>query len=224
MVLLRTQKLCFNRWARKYSQFSYFSTKTYVVGIHYFSTKIYVAGTQKNHLDQTNKILFLNQNICCGYSKEPSQWDVSFEHLKQMFKLMDKKLFTILQSNILLCWTKQNFLFLNQNICCGYSKEPSRWGGSFEHPKQMFKLMDKKIFTNLHLSGLVLSFLPLPLGVPLEFLSVSSHTCPFCWQSLYISCPRHRTRHGCCWHACCPWQQTHQPMTAAVWHSPCSPK
>ena len=24
--------------------------------------------------------LFLNQNICCGYSKEPSQWDCSFEH------------------------------------------------------------------------------------------------------------------------------------------------
>ena len=26
------------------------------------------------------------------------------------------------------------FLFLNQNICCGYSKEPSQWDGSFEHP------------------------------------------------------------------------------------------
>ena len=25
-------------------------------------------------------LLFLNQNICCGYSKEPSQWDGSFEH------------------------------------------------------------------------------------------------------------------------------------------------
>ena len=35
--------------------------------------------------------LLLNQNICCGYSKE------------QLF-----------------------FLFLNQNICCGYSKEPSQ--------------------------------------------------------------------------------------------------
>ena len=36
------------------------------------------------------------------------------------------------------------FLFLNQNICCGYSKEPSRRDGSFEHPKHMFKLMGKK--------------------------------------------------------------------------------
>ena len=29
------------------------------------------------------------------------------------------------------------FLFLNQYICCGYSKEPSQWEGSFEHPKHM---------------------------------------------------------------------------------------
>ena len=33
---------------------------------------------------------------------------------------------------------------LNQNICCGYSKEPSQWDGSFEHPKHMIKLMGKK--------------------------------------------------------------------------------
>ena len=32
---------------------------------------------------------------------------------------------------------KKNFLFLNQNIFCGYSKEPSQWDGSFEHPKHM---------------------------------------------------------------------------------------
>ena len=50
------------------------------------------------------KLIFLfliNQVICCGYSKEPSQWDSSFEHPKQMFKLMDKKIFTILRSNFL---------------------------------------------------------------------------------------------------------------------------
>ena len=41
------------------------------------------------------------------------------------------------------------FLFLNQNICCGYSKEPSHWDGSFEHPKHMLKLVGKKIFTIL---------------------------------------------------------------------------
>ena len=39
------------------------------------------------------------------------------------------------------------FLVLNQNICCGYSKEPSEWDGCFEHPKQKLKLTGKKIFT-----------------------------------------------------------------------------
>ena len=40
---------------------------------------------------------------------------------------------------------KTFFLFLNQNICCGYSKEPSQWDGSLEHPKQLFKLMGKTL-------------------------------------------------------------------------------
>ena len=50
------------------------------------------------------KIIFklLNQIICCGYSKEPSQWDNSFEHPKHMLKLMGRKIFTILYSKILL--------------------------------------------------------------------------------------------------------------------------
>ena len=30
-------------------------------------------------------------------------------------------------------------LFLNQNICCGNSKEPSQLDGSFEHPRDIFK-------------------------------------------------------------------------------------
>ena len=42
-------------------------------------------------------VLFQNQNICCGYSKEPSQWDGSFEHPKHMLKIMGKKTFTILR-------------------------------------------------------------------------------------------------------------------------------
>ena len=123
--------------------------------------------------------LFFNQNICFGYSKEHPQWDGSFEHPKCMFKLMGfKKIVTILQSKSLLkwiyesCWayqcllmqsmdngsqafssgcvTEKKFLFLNQNICCGCSKEPSQWDGSFEHPKHMLKIMGKKIFTILH--------------------------------------------------------------------------
>ena len=52
-------------------------------------------------------------------------------------------------------WLKNNFRILNRNICsCGYSKEPSQrdgscWGGSFEHPKHMFKLMDWEIIAIL---------------------------------------------------------------------------
>ena len=42
-------------------------------------------------------------------------------------------------------YQKNYFLFLNQNICCGYSKEPSQWDGSFEHPKHMLQLTGKKI-------------------------------------------------------------------------------
>ena len=37
-------------------------------------------------------------------------------------------------------------LFLNQSICCGYSKEQSQSDGSFEHPKQLLKLIDKESF------------------------------------------------------------------------------
>ena len=40
-------------------------------------------------------VFFLKQNICCRYSKEPSQGDASFEHLKHMLKIMDKKTLTI---------------------------------------------------------------------------------------------------------------------------------
>ena len=43
------------------------------------------------------------------------------------------------------------FLFLIQNICCGYSKESSQLDDSFEHPKHMIKLMGRKIFTSLRL-------------------------------------------------------------------------
>ena len=50
-------------------------------------------------------------------------------------------------------WLKIIFLFLNQNICCWYSKEPSHGDGSFEHSKHMLKLMGKKMLT---LSGLKL--------------------------------------------------------------------
>ena len=47
------------------------------------------------------------------------------------------------------CTKKLIFLFLNLNICCGYSKEPSKCDSSFEHPKLMLNQMGEKIFTIL---------------------------------------------------------------------------
>ena len=49
--------------------------------------------------------VFLNLIICCWYSKEPSQWDGSFQYQKQMFKWRDEKIFTIFCSKILFICT-----------------------------------------------------------------------------------------------------------------------
>ena len=65
-------------------------------------------------------------------------------------KIMVHRAFSDKTYLLLLWWLfpltdfKLIFLFLNQNICCGYSKN-----GSFEHPKHMLKLMGKKILTIL---------------------------------------------------------------------------
>ena len=58
---------------------------------------------------------------------------------------------------------KINFFFLNQNICCGYLKEPSLWHGSFEHPKQILQIMDQKIFT------ILLQFFSIYLDLPVWY-------------------------------------------------------
>ena len=55
--------------------------------------------------------LFLNQNICCGYSKEVSQWDSSFEYRKDIYVRIDgqllsgKKIFKMLCSKSLFILT-----------------------------------------------------------------------------------------------------------------------
>ena len=42
-------------------------------------------------------VLFLNQIICCGYSKELLNCKSSFEYTKHMFQLKGKKILTILR-------------------------------------------------------------------------------------------------------------------------------
>ena len=37
-----------------------------------------------------------------------------------------------------------SFLFLNKNICCGYSLEAPRWGASNEYPQHMYLSRNKK--------------------------------------------------------------------------------
>ena len=68
--------------------------------------------------------LFLIQNICFGYSKEPSHRDSSFGHPKHMFKLMGKKIITILRSKNLLNWPNDvscNSFEMSSLIC--FAKE-----------------------------------------------------------------------------------------------------
>ena len=63
-----------------------------------------------------------------------------------MFKLMDKEIIKINHfSGLQIRVGKLFFLFLNQNICCGNLLEPSQWDIFLEHPKHVFKFMDKKI-------------------------------------------------------------------------------
>ena len=49
--------------------------------------------------------------MCCGHSKEPSQWDSSFEHPKHMLKLKGKKLFTILRWFFFIYTYVLNYIF-----------------------------------------------------------------------------------------------------------------
>ena len=75
-----------------------------------------------------------------------SQWSQGSNHMNNIIETMPTQE---------LLWCSRTFyrkitdLFFNEIICCGYSKEPSQWDGSFEHPKHMLKIMGKKIFTIL---------------------------------------------------------------------------
>ena len=64
-----------------------------------------------------NYFSYSSTQTCCGYLKEPSQGDSSFEHPKHMFKLMDKKIISILRSKICLIESKTLFLTFFCALC-----------------------------------------------------------------------------------------------------------
>ena len=81
----------------------------------------YATGLQLRVRNRNLIFLFLNQNICCGYSKEPSQWEGSLEHPKHKLKLLGKKIFTIL------LWNPCSSKPMCEHTSCSYSVQPSLW-------------------------------------------------------------------------------------------------
>ena len=67
-------------------------------------------------LEKKYFFLILNQSICCGYPKEPSQWDGSFEHPKHMLKFMGKTIFKILRWNLMFILTCELPSFPEQSM------------------------------------------------------------------------------------------------------------
>ena len=63
--------------------------------------------------------------------------------INEMAGICYMKQYSFYNKNQAFIW-KLFFLFFNRTIHCGYSKEPSQWDGSFEHPIHMIKLMGKK--------------------------------------------------------------------------------
>ena len=89
--------------------------------------------------------------ICQQLLRDLKQETSSFVGIKVFMSSWNFVLSWIEHEKSFITWIKRayqiiNFLFLNKNICCGYSKEPSQWDSSFEHPKHMLKMMGKKLF------------------------------------------------------------------------------
>ena len=88
------------------------------------------------------KLVVGNQEICLKQFFSGYPYRIRFK----IFCFLD----TVLQIRV--CNLKIIFfIFLNQNVFCGYSKEQSHWDASLEHPKHMFKLKGKKINSNFKL-------------------------------------------------------------------------
>ena len=107
--------------------FSYFCTKTYVVGTHYRGI-IFLISAQKRMLwvliTGVLFFLFLHKNVCCGYSLQGYYFSylctktyVVGTHYRGIIFLISaqKRMLWVLITGVLF------FLSLHKNVCCGYS-------------------------------------------------------------------------------------------------------
>ena len=86
-------------------------------------------------------VLLSTQNTCLNWPIRKYSY-FYYQKFCLSWPMMMISLYVSLQHALPILGFRLFFLFLNQNICCGYSKEPSQW----EHPKHMLKLVDKNIF------------------------------------------------------------------------------
>ena len=89
--------------------------------------------------------LFLDENMCCGYSLEVPRRGTSNEYHNVCFHQEIRKLFTwypFLSRPMIHTWIF--FLFLLENICCGYSLEAPQQGAN----NIMFSLRNMKIISS----------------------------------------------------------------------------
>ena len=76
------------------------------------------------------------------------------------------------------CTRKIFFLFLYENICCGYSLEVPQWGTSNEYPQHMFSYRNKKIINTFQFEKKCLIC---------RAVEIPCLTCPTCPISLRTS-------------------------------------
>ena len=86
--------------------FSYFSTKTYVVGTHQKPLDEALLMSTHNICFCGERYFYFSTKTCSWYSLEVPQQGASNEYPQHMF-----------------LWRKIFFLFLHKNICCWYSLE-----------------------------------------------------------------------------------------------------
>ena len=125
-------------------------------------------------LNENLIFLFLNQNICCGYSKEPSQWDGSFEHPKHLLKLICKKIFTILRWNFLFDGYGNNTILCSKGLdLCAliqrYGRKSFLWDICYTYDYGTYTV---KVF--LHISSAKISLIMCLLGENLILLHANN--------------------------------------------------